>query len=240
MYLTEKFCKVTKMSQITGNVISDTCCIMSTGCLEMPKKPLCFPTPQFARLTELPKFNPKHCGKVNCTTSKPGTAGPVFVWLLQCKGRATPSTNWNGSSSPAVGTAPQDYPPNIRTLKNTHVDDISSTVNTGNRFKLFQRFVTISYFFRIASVIKSLRVFLILGKSSQAVYLLYEYNLAVSTITFSAPKAMAYKYNPSTWYQTCIKSKINISVDVTLIWSCLFPHIHRESPAMCFLCAFPF
>lgn len=67
------------MSQITGNVISDTCCIISTGCLEMPKKPLHLPTPQLARFTELLKLNPKHSGKVNCTTSNLGTVGPVFV-----------------------------------------------------------------------------------------------------------------------------------------------------------------
>lgn len=138
------------------------------------------------------------------------------------------------------GTAPQDYTPNISTLKNTHVKHISSTVNPDNRFKLLQHFVTILYFFRTASVIKSFRVFLILGQSSQAVYLLFEYNPAVSTIAFSAPKAVAYKCNPYTLYQTCIKSKVNISVDVTLIWSCLFPHVHQESPAMYFLSAFPF
>lgn len=96
------------------------------------------------------------------------------------------------------GTAPQGYTPNTRTLKNLHPNNISSTVNTGNRFKLFQHFVIILYFFRTASVIKSLRVFLILGKSSQAVYFVHEYNPAVSTITFGAPKAVAYKYNPYT------------------------------------------
>lgn len=134
------------------------------------------------------------------------------------------------------GTGPQDYTPNTRTLKNTRANNISSTVNTDNRLKFFQYFVIISYFLSTASVIKSFRVFLILGKSSQAVYLLSEYNSAVSTIAFSAPKAMAYKYNP----YPCIKSKVSISADVTLIWSCLFPHVHRESPAMCFLSAFPF
>lgn len=79
MCLAEKFCKVTKMSRITRNVISDTCCIISTDCLEMPEKTLHLPTPQPARFTELLKFNPKHSGKVNCTTSNLGTVGPVFV-----------------------------------------------------------------------------------------------------------------------------------------------------------------
>lgn len=37
--LTEKFCKVIKMSQIPGKAVSDAHCIISTGCLEMPQPP---------------------------------------------------------------------------------------------------------------------------------------------------------------------------------------------------------
>lgn len=67
------------MSPITGNVnfrylLHYKHCLFGNA-----KKTLHLPTPQLARFTELLKFNPKHSGKVNCTTSKLGTVGPIFV-----------------------------------------------------------------------------------------------------------------------------------------------------------------
>lgn len=69
------------MSQITGNVlqilISDTCCIISTGCLEMPQNPSSYLS-RLTRFTELAKFTHKHYSKLYCIASKLGAVGPLL------------------------------------------------------------------------------------------------------------------------------------------------------------------
>lgn len=68
--------------------------------------------------------------------------------------------------------------------------NISNTADTGERLNFFPALCNYSvFFFSTAAVIRSLRVFLVLGNSSHAIYLPYEYNPAVSTVTFIAPKA---------------------------------------------------